>query len=108
MAQSGAYPPADATIGLISVGLAIKSGLWPFHSWMPTAYGLSTVPSAAILSSLVSKRYIFLLIKVIYRVVGKDIFLSSDIIVNVLFVFSVLSVLFVGSVEPFGKTTSGI
>lgn len=50
--------PLVVTIGLICVGLAIKSALFPFHSWLPDAYGYSTVSSAAMLSSLVSKGYI--------------------------------------------------
>ena len=59
--------PLLVAIGFICVGLAIKSALFPFHSWLPDTYGYSTVTSAAILSSLVSKGYIFLLIKIIYR-----------------------------------------
>ena len=85
--SSGAYRiPLLVTIAVIVVGLAIKSALFPFHAWLPDAYGYSTVSSAAILSSLVSKGYIFLLIKIIYRVIGFDIFVNSRII-NVLFVF---------------------
>ena len=45
--------PLLVTITLMSVGLAIKSALFPFHAWLPDAYGYSTVSSAAILSSLV-------------------------------------------------------
>ena len=63
IASSGEYGiPLLVTIALMSVGLAIKSALFPFHAWLPDAYGYSTVSSAAILSSLVSKGYIFLLI----------------------------------------------
>ncbi len=80
------HTPLLVTIALIVVGLAIKSALFPFHAWLPNAYGYSTVSSAAILSSLVSKGYIFLLIKIIYRVIGFDTFRDSKII-NVLFVF---------------------
>ena len=87
IAESGTYMiPLLVTIALIVVGLAIKSALFPFHAWLPDAYGYSTVSSAAMLSSLVSKGYIFLLIKIIYRVIGFDIFVNSKII-NVLFVF---------------------
>lgn len=87
IAVSGTYMiPLLVTIALIVVGLAIKSALFPFHAWLPDAYGYSTVSSAAMLSSLVSKGYIFLLIKIIYRVIGFDIFVGSRII-NVLFVF---------------------
>lgn len=87
IAASGDYMvPLLVTIALMVVGLAIKSALFPFHAWLPDAYGYSTVSSAAMLSSLVSKGYIFLLIKIIYRVIGFDIFVNSRII-NVLFVF---------------------
>lgn len=85
--------PLLVTIGLVSVGLAIKSALFPFHAWLPDAYGYSTVSSAAILSSLVSKGYIFLLIKLIYRVFGFSVFHDSKI-VNVLFVFGLMGMIF--------------
>ena len=68
LALSGNYHiPLIVSLGLMSVGLAIKSALYPFHTWLPDAYGYSTLSSAAILSSLVSKGYIFLLIKIFYR-----------------------------------------
>lgn len=94
IAASGEYRiPLLVTIALMSVGLAIKSALFPFHAWLPDAYGYSTVSSAAILSSLVSKGYIFLLIKIIYRVIGVDIFNSSRII-DVLFIFGLMGMIF--------------
>ena len=90
----GAYTvPLLTTIGLMSAGLAIKSALFPFHSWLPDAYGYSTVSSAAMLSSLVSKGYIFLLIKIIYRVIGFEIFTQSKII-NIFFVFGLMGMIF--------------
>ncbi len=85
--------PLLVTIALISVGLSIKSALFPFHAWLPDAYGYSTVSSAAILSSLVSKGYIFLLIKIIYRVIGFEIFYNSRII-NILFIFALMAMVF--------------
>lgn len=85
--------PLLVTIALMSVGLAIKSALFPFHSWLPDAYGYSTVSSAAMLSSLVSKGYIFLLIKIFYRVIGFEIIRESKII-NVLFVFGLAGMIF--------------
>lgn len=78
--------PLIVAIAFIAVGLAIKSALFPFHSWLPDAYGYSTVSSAAILSSLVSKGYIFILIKIIYRVIGFDVIFDSKIM-NILFIF---------------------
>ena len=85
--------PLMVAISLICVGLAIKSALFPFHAWLPDAYGYSTVSSAAILSSLVSKGYIFILIKIFYRVIGIEIIRDSKII-NVLFVFGLAGMIF--------------
>ena len=95
---AGTYQiPLTITIGLVTVGLAIKSALFPFHAWLPDAYGYSTVSSAAMLSSLVSKGYIFLLIKIFYRVVGFDIIVGSKI-PNVLFLFGLSGMIF-GSIS---------
>lgn len=96
--QSGAYEiPLLVIISFSTVGLAIKSGLYPFHSWMPDAYGYSTISSSSILSSLVSKSYIILLIKIFYRVIGFDTVVTSKI-VNVLFVFGLIGMI-MGSVS---------
>ena len=66
-------------IGLMVGGLAIKSGLFPFHFWIPDTYGRATPASAGILSGVVSKGYIFLLIKIIYQVIGIEVFAASGI-----------------------------
>jgi len=85
--------PLLTTIGLMSAGLAIKSALFPFHSWLPDAYGYSTVSSSAMLSSLVSKGYLFLQIKIFYRVIGLDVITNSQVI-NILFVFGLMGMVF--------------
>lgn len=96
--ETGTYQiPLLITTGLMTVGLAIKSALFPFHAWLPDAYGYSTVSSAAILSSLVSKGYIFLLIKIFYRVIGMDLITKSGIL-NLLFIFGLCGMIF-GSVS---------
>ena len=85
---SGEYAlPLNVVVALISVGLCIKSALFPFHSWVPDAYGYATPTSAAVLSSLVSKGYIFLLIKIVYRVIGIDVVAETHIF-NILFAFA--------------------
>jgi len=61
------------SVGILTIGLAIKSGLFPFHFWMPDTYGWATPTSASVLSALVSKAYIFLLIKIYWRVIGIDV-----------------------------------
>lgn len=98
IADTGAYQvPFLLTVGLVSVGLAIKSALWPFHSWLPNAYGCSTVTSSAMLSSMVSKGYIFLLLKIIFRVVGQEVFVGSHV-TEILFLFGMAGMI-LGSVD---------
>ncbi len=98
LAGTGQYHiPLLISLGLMSVGLAVKSALFPFHGWLPDAYGYSTVSSAAILSSLVSKGYIFLLVKIFFRVIGFDIVRDSKVI-HVLFVFGIAGMI-MGSVD---------
>ena len=63
-------PVLTMAVGILTIGLSIKSGLFPFHFWMPDTYGWATPTSASLLSSLVSKAYIFLLIKIYYRSIG--------------------------------------
>lgn len=89
--------PMLVILAVISVGLAIKSGLYPFHYWIPDTYGYATPTASAILSGLVSKGYIFLLIKIFYRVLGRENVIASQI-VNVLFVFGLAGML-MGSVH---------
>jgi multicomponent Na+:H+ antiporter subunit D len=89
--------PMLVTIGLIVVGLAIKSALFPFHAWLPDAYGYSTASSAAMLSSLVSKGYLFLLVKIFYRVIGFE-YIANSKVLNIIFWFAICGMIF-GSVN---------
>lgn len=96
--ETGMYSePLTVIIALMSVGLAIKSALYPFHSWLPDAYGYSTVSSSAILSSLVSKAYIVLLLKIFIRVIGWEVILQNRIL-DILFVFGLIGII-MGSVS---------
>ena len=97
ISATGEYAiPMTIIIAFLCIGLAVKSALFPFHSWLPDAYGYATASSSAILSSLVSKGYIFLLIKIFYRVIGIEV-IRDHKIDNILFVFAVSGML-IGSI----------
>ena len=78
--------PLTVAIAFITVGLGIKSALYPFAAWLPDAHGTSTNASSAILSGLVLKGHIFALIKIYYRVFGLDVihYLRMDIVIFIL------------------------
>lgn len=60
-------------LGLMILGLGIKSAIYPMHVWLPDAHGSAPSTSSAILSSIVVKVYLVVLIKVIYRIFGFSI-----------------------------------
>ena len=98
LAATGQYQmPLTVVIAIMSIGLGIKSALFPFHTWVPDAYGYSTPTSAAVLSSLVSKGYIFLLIKIYYRVIGLEVIASTGIL-DILFGFALVGMV-MGSIS---------
>lgn len=87
LAATGKYHvPLTVLLALISVGLAMKSALFPFSSWLPGAYSNATPTASALLSSIVSKGYIVLLVKVYVRVIGYDVVRQLGVF-DVLFVF---------------------
>ena len=84
---SGEYhQPITVVLALTTIGLGIKSSLFPFHTWVPDAYSYSTTASSAILSSLISKGYIMLLFKFYDRVFGLDALFHTGV-ADVLFFF---------------------
>lgn len=95
---TGQYRGALTTIiALISVALAIKSALYPFHSWLPDAYAYATPSVSGISSGLVTKIYIVLLIKIFFRVIGWEVIVEYKI-TDILFAFGVTGML-MGSIN---------
>ncbi len=85
-AQESYSVPLYLSFLLMTMGLCVKSALYPFHTWLPDAYSNATAVSGALLSSLVSKLYIFLLIKVALRAAGEEVFIQR--IRDVLFLYA--------------------
>ena len=105
LAASGEYKvPLTIVVAIVTIGLAIKSALYPFEKWLPGTYSNATPTVAAMLSSLVSKGYIFLLIKFYVRVIGFDVICSMGIL-DILFILGMLGMI-MGSVSAVrAKTT---
>ena len=91
--ESGAWMlPLTVVLALMCGGLAIKSALWPFHTWVPDAYGTSTPAASAILSSLVSEGYIFLLVKLFWRMLSLETVVSTHVS-DVLLLFGIVGMI---------------
>jgi multicomponent Na+:H+ antiporter subunit D len=78
---SGEYQfPLTMTMLLFIVSMAVKSALFPFHTWLPDAHGSATTASSAILSGLVLKGYVVLLLKLLYRVYGLEVAMELGVL----------------------------
>ena len=89
MAQGEYRTILTITMLLFIVSIAVKSALFPFHTWLPDAHGSATTSSSAILSGLVLKGYIVFLFKLLYRVYGLS--LASELgMLTVLFLLGTI------------------
>ena len=80
-------------ITLVVAGLAIKSGLFPFHIWVADAHTRTVSGSSGILSGVVFKGYIVILIKLIFSVFGPEVFYACGA-TNVIFIYGIAGMLF--------------
>jgi len=56
-------PAAHTAFVLMTVGLLVKTALFPFHFWLPAAHGGAPAPVSAALSALVLKGAFFILLR---------------------------------------------
>ena len=93
LAASGQYRvPLLIAVALVTMGLAIKSALFPFYGWLPNAYASATTSGSAVQSGLISKGYVILLIKLIYRVFTLEVMRELHIL-QVLFVLGLIGMI---------------
>ena len=50
-------------LGAMIAGLLLKTGLFPFHTWLPPAHGSARAPVSALLSALVVKAAFYILLR---------------------------------------------
>lgn len=63
-----AEPTAFAALALITVGMALKTALFPLHFWLPPAHANASTPVSALLSALVVKGSFYLILRLWFDV----------------------------------------
>ncbi len=58
-----ASPATWSALGLMSIGLALKTALFPLHFWLPPAHASAPAPVSAALSGLVVKASFYILLR---------------------------------------------
>lgn len=96
---SGQYPPVfTAAVILMISSLCIKSGIVPFHTWVPDAHSSAPSPVSVILAGIVIKvSGVYALIR-IYR----DVLLCNEQIGKALFIVALASII-VGALGAMGQ-----
>lgn len=62
-ASLGTGPGAWTALVAITLGLSLKTALFPFHGWLPAAHANAPTPVSALLSSLVVKASFYVLLR---------------------------------------------
>ncbi len=65
---AGAAPGTRVALALITIGLLLKTALFPMHFWLPPAHANALAPVSAILSGLVVKGSFYLLFRFWFEV----------------------------------------
>jgi multicomponent Na+:H+ antiporter subunit D len=58
---------ASLALGLMTAGLLVKTGLFPFHFWLPPAHSIAPAPVSALLSGLVVKSTFYIVVRLWFQ-----------------------------------------
>lgn len=65
-------PVALAIFFVMIVGFGVKAGMFPMHSWLPTAHPVAPAPASAVLSGVITKAGVLGILRTIYYVAGVE------------------------------------
>jgi len=77
----------------VVAGICLKLALFPLHLWLPNAYAYAPSAVSALLAATSTKVAVYLLIRVVYTVLGVDFTFGQLQIASVLTVLAVLGML---------------
>lgn len=88
-----ADPVIIASFVFISVGLAIKIALVPFHTWLPDAHATAPDAISAVISGLLPAIAVYALARILFTVYGIEFLQANPILLQTILGAGVLSVL---------------
>lgn len=57
---------------LMIMGFGVKAGMFPMHSWLPTAHPVAPAPASAVLSGVITKMGVLGILRTIFYVAGAE------------------------------------
>ncbi|MDZ7737214.1 MAG: monovalent cation/H+ antiporter subunit D family protein [Gammaproteobacteria bacterium] len=88
---------AKTALGFLTIGIALKSAIFPLHLWLPNAYTHAPSVVSAFLAGTTTKVYLYVLLRIMYSVFGADFVFTSMHLDNILLPLALASVV-MGSV----------
>jgi multicomponent Na+:H+ antiporter subunit D len=90
-------PMLMLAIAMITIGIVIKIALVPVAFWLPSAYKTAPTAVAAFLSGTATKVAIYMFLKVVITVIGRDANVNLSVILNIILIMAIVS-MFVGGI----------
>ena len=59
------------------VGFGAKAGMFPMHSWLPTAHPIAPAPASALLSGIIAKAGVFAVFRLVFYCAGAELIAGS-------------------------------
>jgi multicomponent Na+:H+ antiporter subunit D len=84
-------------IGFITVGIGLKLGLFPLHTWLPNAYAYAPSVVTAFLAATATKVAVYALLRVYFTIFGVNVF-STLPIADFLLILGLISILSMSTV----------
>ena len=80
-------------VAFLVVGICLKIALFPLHLWLPNAYAYAPSAVGALIAATSTKVAVYLLIRIVYTVLGVDFAFGQLALSTVLLVLAVLGML---------------
>ncbi len=94
---------AKTALGFLTIGLALKSAVFPLHLWLPNAYTYAPSVVSTFLAGTTTKVYLYVLLRIIYSVFGAE-FVFSGMRLDVILLPLALASLVLGSLVAIYQT----
>jgi len=94
---------AKTALGFLTIGLALKSAIFPLHLWLPNAYTYAPSVVATFLAGTTTKVFLYVLLRLMFSVFG-DEFVFAEMRLDVILLPLALASILAGSVVAIYQT----
>lgn len=83
---------AKTALGFLTIGLALKTAIFPLHSWLPNAYTYAPSVVSTFLAGTTTKVFLYVLLRLMYSVFSAEFVFNSMRLHNILLPLALASV----------------